>query len=230
VTHRCSTRPREPRTSTSCSRSSRPDREPRRSARRSQRPRTRATTSGFARTSSFLTHSVFNSYHSETEMLRYLKRLESKDLSLTTSMIALGSCTMKLNATAEMYSGHLAGVRQDSSVRSGGAGERLPRDVSNGWIPRWPRSRGSLEFHSSPNAGSQGEYAGLLCDPAVSRVARRYHRTVCLIPQSAHGTNPASAVMAGTESRRRQDGRQRQHRRLRISRRRRRPTRRIWLR
>jgi glycine dehydrogenase len=148
------------------------------------------------RSSKFLTHPNFNNYHSETEMLRYLHSLASKDLSLATAMIPLGSCTMKLNATSEMipvtwptvnnmhpfappsqtegYKEMLAGLTKDLAVITG--------------------------FHSismQPNAGSQGEYAGLLVIRAYHESRGDHHRNVCLIPTSAHGTNPASAVLAG---------------------------------
>jgi len=150
----------------------------------------------FARTTPFLTHEVFNSYHSETEMLRYLHRLETKDLSLTTSMIPLGSCTMKLNATAEMI--------PVTWPEFGRIHPFAPRDQAQGYAEMFDRLESALAeitgfaaVSLQPNAGSQGEYAGLL-------VIRQYHesrgdhkRNVCLIPQSAHGTNPASAVMAG---------------------------------
>src|SRR5207249_2699992 len=150
----------------------------------------------FARTTPFLTHPVFNSFHSETEMLRYLKRLESKDLSLTTSMIPLGSCTMKLNATAEMY--------PVTWPEFGKIHPYAPVEQTKGYAELFSRLETALKeitgfaaVSLQPNAGSQGEYAGLL-------VIRQYHesrgdgsRTACLIPVSAHGTNPASAVMAG---------------------------------
>src|SRR6185312_16306945 len=150
----------------------------------------------FARTSSFLTHPTFNSYHSETEMLRYMHRLQSKDLSLTTSMIPLGSCTMKLNATAEMY--------PVTWPEFGKMHPFAPVEQAKGYREMFDRLESALAeitgfaaVSLQPNAGSQGEYAGLL-------VIRQYHesrgdakRNVCLIPQSAHGTNPASAVMAG---------------------------------
>jgi glycine dehydrogenase len=150
----------------------------------------------FARTTQFMTHPVFNSYHSETEMLRYLKRLENKDLSLTTSMIALGSCTMKLNATAEMYPvtwpefGKIhpyAPVEQAKGYRE--MFDRLERALCE--------ITGFAAVSLQPNAGSQGEYAGLLTIRAYHHSRGDDKRTVCLIPQSAHGTNPASAVMAG---------------------------------
>jgi glycine dehydrogenase len=150
----------------------------------------------FARTSPFLTHSTFNSYHSETEMLRYLHRLESKDLSLTTSMIPLGSCTMKLNATAEMYPvtwpefGKMhpfAPVEQAKGYRE--MFDRLEKALAE--------ITGFAAVSLQPNAGSQGEYAGLLTIRSYHESRNDAKRNVCLIPQSAHGTNPASAVMAG---------------------------------
>ena len=148
------------------------------------------------RTSEFLTHPVFNSYHSETEMLRYLKKLEDADIALNRSMIALGSCTMKLNAVAEMIpvtwrefsEPHpFAPVEQMEGYRT------LFTDLKN-----WLRSiTGFSGVSLQPNAGAQGEFAGLM-------VIKKYHenngdknRNVCLIPSSAHGTNPASAQMVG---------------------------------
>jgi glycine dehydrogenase len=150
----------------------------------------------FARTTPFLTHAVFNSYHSETEMLRYLKRLESKDLSLTTSMIPLGSCTMKLNATAEMY--------PVTWPEFGKIHPYAPLEQTRGYAELFSRLETALmeitgfaAVSLQPNAGSQGEYAGLLVIRQYHESRGESHRTVCLIPQSAHGTNPASAVMAG---------------------------------
>ncbi len=148
------------------------------------------------RTSDFLTHPVFNTHDSETEMLRYMRRLESRDLSLTTSMIPLGSCTMKLNATAEMI--------PITWPEFGRLHPFAPVDQAEGYRILFEQLEAQLAeitgfaaVSLQPNAGSQGEYAGLLA-------IRRYHqsrgdmeRDVCLIPQSAHGTNPASAVMAG---------------------------------
>jgi glycine dehydrogenase (decarboxylating) len=150
----------------------------------------------FARTTTFLTHEVFNSYHSETEMLRYLKRLENRDLSLTTSMIPLGSCTMKLNATAEMY--------PITWPEIGKLHPFAPRDQAKGYTELFERLERALAeitgfaaVSLQPNAGSQGEYTGLLVIRKYHQARGDTHRDVCLIPQSAHGTNPASAVMAG---------------------------------
>jgi glycine dehydrogenase len=150
----------------------------------------------FARTTPFLTHPVFNSFHSETEMLRYLKRLESRDLSLTTSMIPLGSCTMKLNATAEMY--------PVTWPEFGKIHPYAPLEQTRGYADLFSRLETALKeitgfaaVSLQPNAGSQGEYTGLLVIRKYHESRGQTHRTVCLIPQSAHGTNPASAVMAG---------------------------------
>lgn len=150
----------------------------------------------FARTSSYLAHPVFNRYHSETEMLRYLRRLESRDLSLTTSMIPLGSCTMKLNATVEMFPvswPEFGQLHPFAPLRQAQGYQTLFQQLED-WLGE---ITGFAGISLQPNAGSQGEYAGLL-------VIRQYHhergqanRNICLIPQSAHGTNPASAVMAG---------------------------------
>ncbi|HET9947538.1 MAG TPA: aminomethyl-transferring glycine dehydrogenase [Longimicrobiales bacterium] len=149
-----------------------------------------------ARTSPYLTHPVFNRYHSETEMLRYLHRLESRDLSLTTSMIPLGSCTMKLNATAEMI-----GV---SWPELGRLHPFAPLDQALGYreifedLEAWlARITGFAATSLQPNSGAQGEYTGLLVIRAYHEDRGEAHRDVCLIPASAHGTNPASAAMAG---------------------------------
>jgi glycine dehydrogenase len=150
----------------------------------------------FARKSQFLTHPVFERYHSETEMLRYLRQLESRDLSLTHSMIPLGSCTMKLNATAEMI--------PVTWPEFGAIHPFAPADQAKGYAALFEELEEALAeitgfaaFSLQPNAGSQGEYAGLLVIRKYHASRGDSHRNVCLIPQSAHGTNPASAVMAG---------------------------------
>ncbi len=153
-------------------------------------------TAPLARTSKFLQHAVFNRYHSETEMLRYLRKLESRDLSLCHSMIPLGSCTMKLNATAEMFPvswPEFAKLHPFAPVRQAQGYQQLFNELET-WLAE---ITGFAGVSLQPNAGSQGEYAGLL-------VIRKWHesrgesgRNICLIPASAHGTNPASAVMAG---------------------------------
>jgi glycine dehydrogenase len=150
----------------------------------------------FARTSAFLTHPVFNTHHSETEMLRYMRGLEAKDLSLTHSMIPLGSCTMKLNATAEMFPvtwPELGKLHPFAPVAQAAGYQEMFRNLETALAEITGFAAVSLQ----PNAGSQGEYAGLLTIAAYHKSRGDVHRTVCLIPQSAHGTNPASAVMAG---------------------------------
>jgi glycine dehydrogenase len=151
---------------------------------------------GLRRKSEYLTHPVFNSYHSETEMLRYIRRLESRDLSLTQSMIPLGSCTMKLNATAEMIpvTWPAFGKLHPFAPPSQAAGYKVIFEQLEQMLTEVTGFAGcSLQ----PNAGSQGEYAGLLVIRAYHQSRGQGHRDVCLIPSSAHGTNPASAVMAG---------------------------------
>ena len=148
------------------------------------------------RKSEFLTHPVFNTHHTETEMLRYLRRLESRDLSLTTSMIPLGSCTMKLNATAEMFPiswpefAKLHPFSPDEQT----IGYREMCDQLESWLAE---ITGFAAVSLQPNAGSQGEYAGLLAIREYHASRNEAHRKICLIPTSAHGPNPASAVMAG---------------------------------
>ncbi|HEX2253420.1 MAG TPA: aminomethyl-transferring glycine dehydrogenase [Thermoanaerobaculia bacterium] len=148
------------------------------------------------RTSEFLTHPVFHRFHKEHEMLRYIKRLEARDLSLTHSMIPLGSCTMKLNATAEMvplsWPGW-AGLHPFVPVEQTAGYQELFRTLER-WLEQ---ITGFAATSLQPNAGSQGEYTGLLVIRAWHRDRGDDQRDVCLIPVSAHGTNPASAVMAG---------------------------------
>jgi glycine dehydrogenase len=148
------------------------------------------------RESEFLEHPVFNRYHSETEMLRYIKRLENKDLSLAHAMISLGSCTMKLNATTEMipitwpeFSDLHPFVPSDQAAGY----HQLFSELQDMLIACTGYDAVSLQ----PNAGSQGEYAGLLAIKAWHESRNEAHRNICLIPSSAHGTNPASAAMAG---------------------------------
>ncbi|MFN2172662.1 MAG: aminomethyl-transferring glycine dehydrogenase [Candidatus Promineifilaceae bacterium] len=148
------------------------------------------------RSSSFMTHPVFNSYLSETEMMRYIHRLQERDLSLTHSMIPLGSCTMKLNATAEML---LITLPEFSAMHP-----FVPLDQTLGYQELFRRLEGWLSeitgFHAvslQPNSGAQGEYTGMMVIRAYHEAQGNSQRNVCLIPSSAHGTNPASAVMAG---------------------------------
>lgn len=148
------------------------------------------------RKSDFLTASVFNTHHSETELLRYLKRLENRDLSLTTSMIPLGSCTMKLNAAAEMF--------PVTWPEFGRLHPFAPLDQAQGYLEMFSQLEnwlaeitGFAAVSLQPNSGAQGEYAGLLAIREYHASPGQPHRSVCLIPTSAHGTNPASAAMAG---------------------------------
>jgi len=148
------------------------------------------------RRSAYLTHEVFSRYHSETEMLRYLKRLENRDLSLTHAMIPLGSCTMKLNATAEMIPVTWPEFAELHPL--------CPHDQARGYHQLIADLEGMLReitgfsaISLQPNAGSQGEYAGLLTIRRWQEARGQGHRDVCLIPSSAHGTNPASAQMVG---------------------------------
>jgi glycine dehydrogenase len=151
-----------------------------------------------ARTSKFLTHPTFERYHAEHELLRYLNRLSAKDLSLTTSMIPLGSCTMKLNATTEMLpvTWPEFGRLHPFAPAEQWGGYRAMFEQLEAWLAE---ITGFAAVSLQPNAGAQGEYAGLLAIRAYHRARGDAHRTVCLIPQSAHGTNPASAVLAGMQ-------------------------------
>ena len=148
------------------------------------------------RTSPFLTHPVFNSHHSETQMMRYIKMLENKDLSLNTSMISLGSCTMKLNAASEMMPlswSHWAKMHPFAPKAQAAGYHQMAKDLAAYLCEITAFDACSLQ----PNSGAQGEYAGLLTIRAYHESRGEGHRKVMLIPISAHGTNPASAVMVG---------------------------------
>ena len=151
---------------------------------------------GLNRTSDFMTHPVFSSYHTEHEMLRYLKSLENKDLSLVHSMISLGSCTMKLNATAEMIpvTWPEFGKIHPFAPKNQTKGYQQLFENLNDWLCE---ITGFSEMSLQPNSGAQGEYAGLMVIRAYHESRGDSHRNIALIPSSAHGTNPASAVMAG---------------------------------
>ncbi|MCH7405353.1 aminomethyl-transferring glycine dehydrogenase [Belliella aquatica] len=151
---------------------------------------------GLERTSDYLTHPVFNQFHAEHEMLRYIKRLENKDLSLVHSMISLGSCTMKLNATTEMI--------PVTWPEFGQLHPFCPQDQAAGYYELFQNLRnwlteitGFADTSLQPNSGAQGEYAGLMVIRAYHMSRGDHHRNIAIIPTSAHGTNPASAVMAG---------------------------------
>ncbi|MGV9004887.1 aminomethyl-transferring glycine dehydrogenase [Flavobacterium sp.] len=161
-----------------------------------------ATTSmvpdGLERTSSFLQHDVFNNHHSESQLMRYIKKLERKDLSLNHSMISLGSCTMKLNAAAEMLPLSMANWNNIHPF--------APIDQAEGYQIMLKKLEHQLNVITGfagttlqPNSGAQGEYAGLMTIRAYHLSKGDTHRNICLIPASAHGTNPASAAMAGME-------------------------------
>ncbi|MGA8514201.1 MAG: glycine dehydrogenase (aminomethyl-transferring), partial [Burkholderiaceae bacterium] len=148
------------------------------------------------RTSPFLTHPVFNTHHSETGMLRYLRRLSDKDLALDRSMIPLGSCTMKLNATSEMIP--ITWPEFANIHPFGPADQRVGYQELDEQLRAWLcQATGYAGISLQPNAGSQGEYAGLLVIKAYHAARGQVHRNICLIPSSAHGTNPASAQMVG---------------------------------
>ena len=164
-----------------------------------KRPQTPAIPPAYERTTPFLTHPVFNSFHSETRMLRYIHQLQKKELSLTHSMIPLGSCTMKLNATAEMLPVTWAVFSNIHPF--------VPKEQSRGYIQliqelekQLCELTGFSAFSFQPNAGSQGEYAGLIAIKNFHKNRGEGHRDICLIPVSAHGTNPASARMAGLKT------------------------------
>ncbi len=150
------------------------------------------------RTSTFLQHDVFNNHHSESQLMRYIKKLERKDLSLNHSMISLGSCTMKLNAAAEMLPLSMANWNSIHPF--------APIEQAEGYITMLKKLEQQLNVVTGftgttlqPNSGAQGEYAGLMAIRAYHASRGDEHRTVCLIPSSAHGTNPASAAMAGMD-------------------------------
>ncbi len=152
----------------------------------------------FARTSQYLQNEVFNRYRSETEMVRYIKKLENRDISLTHSMISLGSCTMKLNAATEMlplswleFNGIHPFVPKNQAMGYQIMMEELKKDLA--------KITGFADVSLMPNSGAAGEYAGLMVIRDYHKSRNEGHRNICLIPSSAHGTNPASAVMAGME-------------------------------
>lgn len=152
--------------------------------------------SNFRRTSAFLTHSVFCSHHSETNMVRYMKRLENKDISLVHSMIPLGSCTMKLNSTTEMIPcsfRHFTDIHPFAPKEQTEGYQQLFRELESDLCEITGYDNVSLQ----PNSGAQGEYAGLRAIRGYHESRGEAHRDICLIPVSAHGTNPASAQMAG---------------------------------
>ncbi|MGY8933273.1 MAG: aminomethyl-transferring glycine dehydrogenase [Flavobacteriales bacterium] len=148
------------------------------------------------RKTSFLTDDVFNSYHSETEMMRYIKKLERKDLSLNHSMISLGSCTMKLNAASEMLplsNPNWSSVHPFVPIEQAQGYQEMLSNLEN----QLTEITGFAATSLQPNSGAQGEFAGLMVIKAYHESRDDHHRNICLIPSSAHGTNPASAVMAG---------------------------------
>ena len=150
------------------------------------------------RTSSYLTHPVFSRYHSETEMLRYLRHLQAKDLALDQAMIPLGSCTMKLNATSEMIPitwRHFSLLHPFAPLEQAQGYQQLFEELEE----MLAEITGFDAISMQPNAGSQGEYAGLLAIKRYHESRGDHHRNICLIPTSAHGTNPASAAMAGMQ-------------------------------
>lgn len=150
------------------------------------------------RQSTFMQHAVFNSHHAEHEMLRYIKKLENKDLSMVHSMISLGSCTMKLNATAEMIPvtwPEIGNLHPFAPAEQTEGYQEILRNLET-WLQE---ITGFTAVSLQPNSGAQGEYAGLMVIRAYHESRNDHHRNIALIPASAHGTNPASAVMAGME-------------------------------